>query len=83
MEFVDPRVLHNGIFESYERTIGHSEMVRLLKGDENDYSIPELAANSCPHPHSGFYEATAINSDEEGAIFGFAIKSGWSSTFFI
>jgi len=83
VEYVDPKVLHNSLFETYERTIGHSEMAYSLEGDENDYSIPALAANSCPHPHSGFYEAPAINSAEKGATSGFAIKSGWSSTFFI
>lgn len=82
VEYVDPRVLHNSFLESNGCMIGPSELAHYPGEYKNVFSISQMTAFPQLHPQSGFEETSAFNVDKKYSTFGFAIKSGWSSTFF-
>ncbi|OQE31642.1 hypothetical protein PENSTE_c001G05143 [Penicillium steckii] len=82
VEYVDPRVLHNSFLESNGCMIGPSELAHYPGEYKNVFSISQMTAFPQPHPQSEFEETSAINVDKKYSTFGFAIKSGWASTFF-
>lgn len=82
VEYVDPKVLHNSFLESNGCMVGPSNLAHYPGEYRNVFPISRMTAVPQLHPRSGFEETSAINVDKKHSTFGYAIKSGWSSTFF-